>query len=104
MTKLRKKLWIGFFILALLTLVVVNLSGEFNAGGTRGNWGPKTLEKLLGYAPEGLRKLPDLPKPPIPHYNLTSENANLTLFAISYTLSGLLELRAVSLAIMQSQA
>lgn len=57
MTKSQKKLWIGLFILTLLTPLGVILPEKFKAGGAWGEWGPEELEKLVGYVPEGLKRL-----------------------------------------------
>ncbi|MGD0919371.1 MAG: hypothetical protein ABSB22_23255 [Thermodesulfobacteriota bacterium] len=58
MKTFQKRLWIGLFILALLTPLGVILPEKFNAGDAWGEWGPETLEKLLGYVPDGLKRLP----------------------------------------------
>jgi hypothetical protein len=99
MKTFQKRLWIGLFILALLTPLGVILPEKFNAGDAWGEWGPETLEKLLGYVPDGLKRLADLWKAPIPDYNFGGENATLTVQAISYILSGLLGIVAVGLAV-----
>ncbi len=90
MTKFQKRLWIGLFIMALLTPLGILLPEKFNAEDAWGEWGIDKLEKLLGFVPEGLKKLTDLWKAPIPDYNLAGEGASKTLQVISYTASGLL--------------
>ncbi len=90
MTKFQKKLWIGLFIMALLTPLGVLLPETFKAEEAWGEWGIEKLEKLLGYVPEGLRKWADLWKAPFPDYHLGGEGASTTLQTISYVASGLL--------------
>jgi hypothetical protein len=91
MTKFQKKLWIGLFMMALLAPLGILLPEKFQAGDAWGEWGIDKLEKLLGYVPEGLRKLADLWKAPIPDYNFGREGvSSMTLQAISYIVSGLL--------------
>jgi len=90
MTRFQKKLWIGLLIMALLTPFGILAPQKFRAGEAWGEWGIEKLDKLLGYVPEGLRKLADLWKAPIPDYNFGGEGVSTTLQTISYVASGLL--------------
>ena len=90
MTRFQKRLWIGLLIMALLTPLGVLLPEKFKAEEAWGEWGTEKLEKLIGYVPEGLRRLADFWKAPIPDYNFGGEGASLTLQAVSYIVSGLL--------------
>jgi hypothetical protein len=90
MTRFQKKLWTGLLIMALLTPLGILLPEKFKAEAAWGEWGAEKLEKLLGYVPEGLRKLADFWRAPIPDYNVGGEGASMTLQAISYIVSGLL--------------
>ena len=76
--------------MALLTPIGILIPEKFRAEGAWGEWGIDKLEKLLGYVPEGLRKLADFWKAPIPDYNFGGEGASITLQVISYLASGLL--------------
>ena len=76
--------------MALLTPLGVLLPEKFKAEEAWGEWGTEKLEKLIGYVPEGLRRLADFWKAPIPDYNFGGEGASLTLQAVSYIVSGLL--------------
>ncbi len=97
MTKSQKKLWVGLFILALLTPLGVILPEEFRAGGAWGEWGPEELEKIIGHVPEGLKRLADLWKAPVPDYNFGG--ASMAVQVISYIVSAILGILAVSLVI-----
>ncbi|NCO83292.1 MAG: cobalamin biosynthesis protein [Nitrospirae bacterium CG_4_10_14_3_um_filter_44_29] len=99
MTKSQKKLWIGLFILTLLTPLGVILPEKFKAGGAWGEWGAEELEKLVGYVPEGLKRLSELWKAPAPDYNFGGEGASMTVQVISYIASGLIGILAVALVI-----
>ena len=88
MTKFQKKLWIGLLIMALLTPLGILLPQRFNAEGAWGEWGTDKLEKLLGFVPEGLKKLADLWKAPMSGYSFGGEGASKTLQFISYIVSG----------------
>jgi cobalt/nickel transport protein len=97
MTKLQKKLWIGLLILALLTPLGILLPAKFNAGEAWGEWGTDSLAKLIGYVPEGLKRLSSLWTAPLPDYGFGGEPASLTLQILSYMVSGLLGMLAVGL-------
>src|SRR5512143_3523153 len=90
MTKFQKKLWIGLLVMALLTPLGILLPQKFGAEGAWGEWGTDKVEKLLGFVPEGLKKLADLWKAPIPDYNFGGEGASVTHQVVSYIVSGLL--------------
>ena len=89
MTRFQKRLCIGLLIMALLTPLGILLPERFKAEGAWGEWGAEKLEKLLGHVPEGLKKLTDFWKAPIPDYNFGGEGASMTLRAVSYIASGL---------------
>jgi cobalt/nickel transport protein len=99
MTKSQKKLWIGLFVLALLTPLGVILPAKFKTVGAWGEWRPEELEKLIGYVPEGLKKLADVWKAPVPDYTFGGEGASVTVQVISYVASGVLGILAVGLVI-----
>ena len=90
MTKFQKKLWIGLLIMALLTPIGFLLPKTFKAEGAWGEWGIEKLEKVLGYVPDGLRKLADFWRAPVPDYHFGGEGTSVTLQVISYIVSGLL--------------
>ncbi|NWF91854.1 MAG: cobalamin biosynthesis protein [Syntrophaceae bacterium] len=90
MTTFQKKLWTGLLIMALLTPLGILLPEKFGAEEAWGEWGKEKLQKLLGYVPEGLRKLADLWRAPIPDYNFGGEGASMAIQIISYIVSGLL--------------
>jgi cobalt/nickel transport protein len=95
MTGSQKKLWIGLFVLALLTPLGIVLPEKFRAGGAWGEWGPGELNKLVGYMPDGLRKLAGLWKAPLPDYGFGSESASTTVRMLSYIASGLIGILAI---------
>jgi hypothetical protein len=99
MTKSQRKLWIGLFVMALLTPLGIIVPKIFNAGSAWGEWGVAKLEQLLGYAPQGLKRLSDIWKAPIPNYNLGGSDASMTVQLLSYLASGLLGILAVGLVV-----
>jgi cobalt/nickel transport protein len=99
MTKTQKQLWIGLVILAIISPLGVILPEKFKAGDVWGEWSVDTLEKVLGYVPEGLKKTSELWKAPIPDYNFGGEGATMGAQIISYIISGLLGIIVVSLIV-----
>ncbi len=100
MTKFQKKLWTGLLIMALLTPLGILLPQRFDAEGAWGEWGTDKLEKLLGFVPEGLKKLTDIWKAPISGYNFYGEGASKTLQVISYIASGFLGIGMCALIVL----
>jgi cobalt/nickel transport protein len=95
----QKRLWIGLIILTLLSPLGIILPEKFKAGDAWGEWGTDTLEKLLGYVPEGLKKYSELWKAPIPDYNLGGDGATMGVQMLSYVLSGFIGILAVGLIV-----
>jgi hypothetical protein len=80
-----KKLWIALLILLILTPLGIWLPRLFGAGGAWGEWGPEEVKKLIGYVPEGMRKLKDFWKAPITDYEIRGWSPTA-----GYLVSGLL--------------
>ena len=99
MTRFQKKLWIGLLVMALLTPLGIYLPEKFKAGGAWGEWGADELKELLGYVPQGLKKMADFWKAPVPDYNFGGGNAAFSAQAISYIISGILGIAAVVVVI-----
>ncbi|KPK02712.1 MAG: hypothetical protein AMK71_01345 [Nitrospira bacterium SG8_35_4] len=99
MTKTQKRLWTGLVIMALLAPLGILLPALFHSGDAWGEWGTGTLEKLLGFVPEGLKKYADMWKAPAPDYNLGGEDASMTVQLISYIASGILGIAIITLVI-----
>ena len=90
MKKFEKKLWLGLFIMALLSPIGIVLPEKFGAEDAWGEWGLDALKKLLGYVPEGLKKTADIWSAPIPDYNFGGDGALLTAKILSYIVSGII--------------
>ena len=86
-----KKLWWGLIILILLSPVGLILPELFKSGPAWGEWTLEEIEKILGFIPEGLKKISDLWSAPVPDYNLKSwEGEGLAKSSLAYILSGIL--------------
>ncbi len=99
MTRFQKKLWVGLLIMALLTPLGIYLPQKFKSEDAWGEWGTDKLKELVGYVPEGLKKLSDLWKAPISDYNFGGENAPFITQVISYITSAMLGIAVVAVVI-----
>ncbi len=97
MAKSRKALWIGIGILALLTPLGIFLPRLLNAGAAWGEWGPEELRKLVGFVPEGIRRLGELWKAPLPDYSFGGNGP--VSETVSYMISGLVGIAATVAAV-----
>ncbi len=88
MAKFQKKLWIGLLIMALLSPLGAYLPKLFHAEEAWGEWGTDAIKRMLGYVPEGMKKMADLWKAPIADYNFGGEGAALSTQMYSYVISG----------------
>ncbi|MFO0751855.1 MAG: PDGLE domain-containing protein [Thermodesulfovibrionales bacterium] len=95
MSPFQKRLAWGLLAMALLSPLGVLLPLWFKAGDAWGEWGADTLQELLGYVPEGLRKYVGLWKAPLPDYAFGEGDP---LFA--YIASGVLGSLLAGLAVL----
>lgn len=87
MTAFQKKLLVILLVLAVLTPIGIYLPTAFNAGDAWGEWSTETMEKMIGFVPDGLKRTADIWSAPIPDYNLGDENSSFAVQALSYVLS-----------------
>ena len=99
MTAFQKKLWIGLIIMALLTPLGIYLPKMAGSDEAWGEWGAKTIANMLGYVPEGMKKIADIWKAPVPDYHFGGEGASLGVQAAWYVLSALIGIAAVVLVV-----
>ncbi len=99
MTKTQKRLWIGLIVLAFLSPLGIVLPEKFKAHDAWGEWSTDSLQKVLGYVPEGLKKHSELWKAPIPDYSFESETAVAGRRIISYAFSGFIGIAMAGLVI-----
>jgi hypothetical protein len=100
MTAFQKKLWIGLLIMALMTPLGILLPKIFKAEEAWGEWGADQVEKLIGYVPEGLKKLADLWRAPLPDYSFGGDDSSLAFQVLSYIISGLIGMAACALGFL----
>ena len=94
-----KKLWIGIGILALLSPLGLILPALFGAGGAWGEWGIGTIEKIVGFVPEGMKRLADPGKAPLPGYAVPGQSTGLVSEGFGYIVSAIIGI-ALAAAIM----
>lgn len=91
MSKTVKRLWIGVLILILLTPIGLILPELFKAGVAWGEWGIEEIEKMIGYIPDGMKRLSELWRPLMPDYSFSGEEGrSLMLQSIAYIFSAIL--------------
>jgi predicted PurR-regulated permease PerM len=86
-----KKLWWGLAVLVLISPLGLILPELFKSGPAWGEWSLEEIEKLLGFVPEGIKRLSDFWSAPVPDYNLKSwEGQGFAKSGLAYIFSGVL--------------
>jgi hypothetical protein len=91
-----KKLWVGIALMVLLSPLGLMLPGFFGAGGAWGEWAPEELDKILGYIPEGLKRLSGLWNSPLADYAFRGWEEGIKGYA-AYIVSGIAGVAFVAL-------
>lgn len=78
----------GLLVMALISPLGILLPRRFNAGEAWGEWGTDQVERLLGYVPEGMKRISEIWKAPVRDYNFGGENSSMTTHILSYIISG----------------
>lgn len=96
--RLTTKLWIGIGVFVLLSPLGLVLPDHFKAGNAWGEWGSDEMRKMVGYVPQGLRRLGELWKAPMPDYAFKGwEEKGLTHLSFAYIVSAILGVAAIAL-------
>ncbi len=90
LTSFHKRLVIFLLALALLSPLGIVLPEVFKAGDAWGEWGLDTIKEMLGFVPEGMKRLSEIWRAPVPDYNLGGEESPLIVQVLSYILSALI--------------
>lgn len=99
--KTTAKLWIGIGILAILSPLGLFLPEHFKAGDAWGEWGVDSIKELVGYIPQGLKKLSSLWSAPMPDYAFKGwEEKGLGSLSFAYMISAVVGIAATILAIL----
>jgi len=90
MSPFQKRLMVGIVIMALLSPLGILLPKIFGAGEAWGEWSVDQIERLIGYVPEGMKRIAWLWKAPIRDYNFGAEDSPVTARIFYYIISGFL--------------
>lgn len=85
-----KKLWIGIGVLAMLSPLGLIIPALFGAGGAWGEWGIDAIGRIVGYTPEGMKRLATSGKAPLPGYAVPGQNKGLVSESLGYVFSAII--------------
>ncbi len=84
------KMWIGVAVLALISPVGIILPERLKAGSAWGEWGNDEVEKMVGYVPQGMKRLAEIWQSPLPDYDLKGwDSMGLGMQSLGYIISAL---------------
>lgn len=88
--KITTKLWIGIASLIILSPLGLLLPEYFKSGGAWGEWGTDAIKDLVGYIPQGLKKLSNFWSAPMPDYVFKGwEEKSLPHLSFAYIISAI---------------
>jgi cobalt/nickel transport protein len=96
---ITKKLWIGIGILALLSPLGLIIPALFGAGGAWGEWGIDAIKNIVGFVPEGMKRLADTGNAPLTGYAVPGQSRGLVNESFGYIISAFIGI-ALAAAIM----
>jgi hypothetical protein len=84
-----RRLWWGLILLVLISPLGLILPEMLKSGPAWGEWTLEEIQRMLGFLPEGLRRLTDLWPAPIRDYDLKGwQTQGLAKSSLGYILSG----------------
>lgn len=94
---LTGKLWAGIGALIALSPLGLILPDHFKAGSAWGEWGTDEIQKMSGYVPQGLQKVAELWKAPMPDYAFQGwESRGLVHLSLAYVISAVAGIAVIS--------
>ena len=97
--KLMTKMWIALGVIILLSPLGLILPDHFKAGSAWGEWGSDEIQKMVGYVPQGLARLGEIWKAPMPDYAFKGwEEKGLTHLSLAYIVSAVLGVVLIALS------
>jgi cobalt/nickel transport protein len=97
--KLMTKMWITLGVIILLSPLGLILPDHFKAGSAWGEWGSDEIQKMVGYVPQGLAKLGEIWKAPMPDYAFKGwEEKGLTHLSLAYIVSAVLGVALIAIS------
>lgn len=95
--RLRKRILIILLTLCIIMPAGILLPMYFNAGNGWGEWSARTMNDLIGYVPEGLKKYTALWNAPLSEYSINSGDKSPVHQSGYYIVSGIIGATAVYL-------
>ena len=94
---LIKKLWLGMGVLIVLSPLGLILPDHFKAGSAWGEWGADEIQKMFGFVPQGLTKLSELWKAPLPDYAFQGwETKGISHLSLAYIFSAVVGIAIIA--------
>jgi cobalt/nickel transport protein len=84
-----KKLWVGIGVLALLSPLGLILPSLFKVDGAWGEWSMEKIERMTGFAPQGMKRLHDIWKAPMPDYTVPGQRTGLLGEGLGYLVTAI---------------
>jgi hypothetical protein len=94
--KTTKKIWIVIGILLLLSPLGVIIPVLFNTHGAWGEWGRDAIEKMVGFMPDGMKRLGGIWKAPMTGYAIPGQSRGLASDSIGYILTGVVGVAVIA--------
>ena len=94
--KTDQKLWIGVGILALLSPLGIIIPNYLGAGGAWGEWTLDQIEKMSGFAPEGMKRMADAWKAPMINYAVPGQAAGPVHSSLGYIVAAITGISATA--------
>ena len=95
------RLLVGLAVLVIACPLGLILPELFKAGDAWGEWSPEDLGKIVGYVPQGLKRLSELWSAPLPDYTVKGlDSAGRTGASIGYIISAVVGVCICAIAII----
>jgi hypothetical protein len=95
------KLWILIIVLIALSPIGILAPEWLKAGAAWGEWSAGEIKELTGYMPQGLERLSELWKAPMPDYDFQgAEGRPLRAKSAAYIFSGVIGVLIVAMIVL----
>jgi cobalt/nickel transport protein len=85
-----KKLWVGIGVLALLSPLGLILPSFFKGDGAWGEWSLEKIERMTGFAPQGMKRLSGSWKAPLPDYTVPGQRSGMVGEGLGYLVTAII--------------
>ena len=91
-----KKLWISIGVLVLLSPLGLIIPQWFGSEGAWGEWGPDTIEKMVGFMPQGMKRLAQKWEAPMEGYAVPGQGKGFAGENFGYIITGIIGIAVAS--------